>query len=157
MWVRSRETAFAFAFFLLILAFQPLASSEVWTKIPLANYKNGNAGIVSIELNEGHVTVDVKSHDSDVIHIPILAEGSAANAKGVLWKDSLAKEVRMPLVNGKFHGKLHCILILDQDWPQHWDELVIPLDDQDWPQYKEVIIPLEFQDWPQSWLKAELA
>lgn len=159
MWVRSRETAFAFAFFLLILAFQPLASSEVGTKVPLANFKNGDAGIVSIEFNQAYITVDVKSPDSDVINIPIVTKDGTEGAIGVLHKDSGSEKVFMPIVYEKFHGKMHHILVLDQDWPQKGDRLVIELyKDQDWPQrWDELIIPLDFQDWPQSWLKVELA
>lgn len=157
MWVRSRETAFAFAFFLLILAFQPLASSGAGSKIPLANFKNGDAGIVSTGFDQTFITVDIKSQSSGEIHIPIWGEGSAANARGALWKDSMARDVRMPLMNEKFHGKPHYMLVLDQDWPQNWDRLVILLDEQDWPQQTELVIPLDFQDWPQSWLEVELA
>ena len=157
MWVRSKEAAFAFAFFLMILAFQPLGGSQVETKISLANYKNGDAGLVSIEFHQTYITVDLKSQNSDVMHIPIFSEGNTFHAEGVLRKDSMTKEVDMPLVNEKFRGKPHDMLILDQDWPQNWDKLVILLHEQDWPQHTEVIIPLDFQDWPQSWLKVELA
>lgn len=153
-----RVLATAFVFLSVVLASQPAVTSEFWTEVPTANLETGDAGIVILEVQENSVVVDLAASDPDVIHIPIfLNPDKSEGARGVLKKDSQQEEVFMPLVQEGLQGESYDLLVLDQDWPQAWDELVIELDDQDWPQYEDVIIPLAFQDWPQSWLPAELA
>jgi len=158
MWARKRELTTALVVLSIALAFQPTASGEAWTSVPIGNVENGNAGIVVQDIYEGYVTIDLLTSDLDVIHIPVvaMADGSKA-ARGLLQTASQEKEVLMPLGLDTSQEEDRYVLVLDQDWPQGWDELIIELSAQDWPQYKEVIIPLDFQDWPQSWLPAEPA
>ncbi|MFQ6129100.1 MAG: hypothetical protein ACE5QW_09400 [Thermoplasmata archaeon] len=158
MWARSRGTATTFVLILMILALQSPASSGTWTEIPLADLQNGDAGIIVLEVHQTYVTVDLKTTDPDVIHIPtFLTEDGSKVAKGVLQEDSQEEKVTMPMVYEEVQGESQYLLVLDQDWPQEWDELVITLDEQDWPQYEDVVIPFASQDWPQSWIWGELA
>ncbi|MCK4455117.1 MAG: hypothetical protein KAU99_02075 [Thermoplasmata archaeon] len=157
MWARNRELATAFVLLSVVLSFQPTASGEVWTCVPIDNFENGNAGLVVLEVHESYVTINLSTSDPDVIHIPVfvLPDGDKV-AKATLEKASQEQEVLMPLALDTSQEEDRYVLVLDQDWPQEWDELIIELSDQDWPQYGEAIIPLAFQDWPQSWLPAEL-
>ncbi len=157
MWARKRELATAFAILSLVLAFQPTASGGIWTAAPVGHFENGNAGIVVQEVHEDYVTIGLSTSDPNVIHIPVfeLPDGTRA-AKGLLRKASQELEVLMPLVHDAWQGDDDYVLVLHQDWPQDWDDLIIELSDQDWPQYGQTIVPLDFQDWPQAWLQAEL-
>lgn len=109
------------------------------------------------DIHEEYVTIDLSTSDPGAIHIPVIVmpDGTKA-ANGLLRTASQEEEVLVPLAHDALIGDDDYVLVLYQDWPQDWDELIIKLSDQDWPQYEEVIIPLAFQDWPQTWLPAEL-
>ncbi len=157
MWARKRELAAAFVILSLVLAFQPTASGGVWTTAPVGHFENGDVGIVVQEVHEDYVTIGLSTSDPNVMHIPVfeLPDGTRA-AKGLLRKASQETEVLMPLAHDAWQGDDDYVLVLHQDWPQDWDDLIIELSDQDWPQYGQAIVPLDFQDWPQAWLPAEL-
>lgn len=157
MWARKRELTTALVVLSIALAFQPTASGGAWTSIPIDNFENGNAGMVVQDIHEDYVTIDLSTSDPDVMHIPvvILPDGAKA-ARGLLRTASQEVDVLMPLAHDALIGDDDYVLVIYQDWPQNWDELIIELSDQDWPQYEEVIVPLAFQDWPQAWLPAEL-
>jgi hypothetical protein len=157
MWARERWLVIAVVLLSSMMAFQPTATSGVLTQIPLDNFENTNAGMVVYEVHEDYVEIDVSTTSPDLIEIPIyLLPDGARVAKGILRKASMEEEVVMPLAHDALRGVDYFALIVYQDWPQNWDELVIKLYGQDWPQYEEVIIPLDFQDWPQNWLPAEV-
>jgi hypothetical protein len=154
MLARARTLTVPFILLSVLIAFQPTAAGGTMTDVPI---DNSNTGIVVLEVHEGYVSIDVSTTSPDVVHVPIytLPDGTKA-ARGVLRLASLEEDILLPLVLDTRQNVDRYALIVSQDWPQDWDELIITLDDQDWPQYEEVIIPLDFQDWPQSWLPAEV-
>jgi len=157
MWARKRELTTALVVLSIALAFQPTASGGAWTAVPVDNFENGNVGMVVQDIHEDYVTINLSTSDPDVIHIPVIMMPDGVKAtRGLLRTASQEEEVLMPLALDTSQEEDRYVLVLDQDWPQGWNELIIELSDQDWPQYKEVIIPLAFQDWPQAWLPAEL-
>lgn len=157
MWARKRELTTALVVLSIALAFQPTASGGTWTAVPTDNVENGNAGMVVLDIHEEYVTIDLSTSDPGAIHIPVIVMPDGVKAaRGLLRTASQEEEVLMPLALDTSQEEDRYVLVLDQDWPQGWENLIIELSDQDWPQYKEVIIPLAFQDWPQSWLPVDL-
>ena len=152
MWARKRELTTALVVLSIALAFQPTASGEAWTAVPVDSLENGNVGMVVQDVYEDYVTINLSTSDPDVIQIPVIVMPDGAKAaRGLLRTASQEEAVLMPVL-----GDDDYVLVLNQDWPQGWDELVIELSGQDWPQYVHAIVPLDFQDWPQAWLPAEL-